>query len=187
MSWSSLEFINRDWPQEELSRQAISAARSKTVFEQKEGYRWLSSIEKALPQCVHVPTKTVVADREADIYPLLTGLAALGVEYVIRSRFDRPTQSGGSILKEVETWPPQGCYQVDVPATDKHSAHKARMVIKFGKVGVKKSGCKTRKQLPEYHPTYVVEVKELAESVVNNESDRRSGGYPLGIVNLTRG
>ena len=167
---ASLEFIHRDWPQEELSRQAISAARSKTVFEQKEGYRWLSSIEKALPQCVHVPTKTVVADREADIYPLLTGLAALGVEYVIRSRFDRPTQSGQSILKEVATWHEQGCYQIDVPATDKHSAHRAKMVIKYGQVGVKKSGSKSRKQLPKYHLTYVVEVKELAERVVNDEA-----------------
>lgn len=167
---ASLEFMNRDWPQEELSRQAISGGRSKTVFEQKEGYGWLSSIEKALPQGVHVPTKTVVADREADIYPLLTGLAALGVEYVIRSRFDRPTQSGQSILKEVATWHEQGCYQIDVPATDKHSAHRAKMVIKYGQVGVKKSGSKSRKQLPKYHLTYVVEVKQLAESVVNDEA-----------------
>lgn len=166
---SSVEFINRPWSEQLLSRQAIKAARDKIAFEEKEAYRWLSSIAKALAQCIHVDTKTVVADREADIYALLTGLTELGVEYVIRSRFDRPTQSGGSILKEVETWPQQDYYQVDVPATDKHSAHKAKIGIKYGQVGVKKSASKTTKQLPPYHPTYVVEVKELAESVINNE------------------
>lgn len=166
---ASLEFINRPWPQEELSRKAIRAARSRIPFEQKEAYHWLSSIEKALPQCYHVPTKTVVADREADIYPLLTGLLEMGVDYVIRSRFDRPTQGGQTILQEVESWSPQHCYQIDVPATDIHSAHRAKVVIKYGQVWLKKSEGKSIKQLPKHHLTYVVEVKELAESVINDE------------------
>ena len=167
---ASVEFINRPWGEQLLSRQAVKAARDKIVFEEKEGYRWLSSIAKALPECEHVATKTVVADREADIYPLLTGLVELGVEYVIRSRFDRPTQSGQTILQEIDNWSVQHCYQVDVPATDHHSAHKASMMIKYGQVEIKKSESKTIKQLPKYHSTYVVEVKELVESVVNNEA-----------------
>ncbi len=171
---ASVEFINRPWPEQVLSRQAINAKRSNMAFEEKEAYRWLSSIAKALPlggptQCEHIATKTVVADREADIYPLLTGLVDLGVDYVIRARFDRPTQDGQTILQEVGQWSAKHRYQVDVAATDSHSAHRATLVIKYGQVALKKSGSKSIKALPKYHPSYVVEVKECAESAVNHE------------------
>ena len=166
---AALEFVNRPWPEQLLSRQAIRTARDKTVFEQKEGYRWLSSIRKALTQCQQVPTKTVVADREADIYPLLTGLTALGVHYVIRARFDRFIQGGQTISSEVEAWTEQYCYEVALPASDGRSAHRAKLAIKYGKLALKKSASRSIHAQPNYHPTYVVEVKELAESVVNGE------------------
>ena len=171
---ASLEFINRPWTEQVVNdlperRKAIKAKKNKIPYEQKEGYRWLSSIQKALPQCEQVATKTVVADREADIYPLLTGLAELGLDYVIRARFDRPTCQGLPLLAIIEQWAERGCYQIEVPANDKHSAHQAKMVIKYGAVRLKKSGCKSIKALPKDHLTYVVEVKELPESVVNQE------------------
>jgi hypothetical protein len=167
---ASLEFVTRPWAEQELTHKEIDAIRTKTPFEQKEGYRWFSSIKKALPQCSKAAIKTVVADREADIYPLLTGLTqTLGVDYVIRSRFDRPTEDGATILKEVDNWSGESCYQIKVPATDKRSAHTAKMVVKYGQVSLKKSAGKSIVQLPAYHASYVVEVKELPESAVNNE------------------
>ncbi len=166
---AALEFVKRPWPTQVLSHQQISMARDKTVYEQKEGYRWLSSIRKALTQCQQVPTKTVVADREADIYPLLTGLTALGVDYVIRARFDRFTQGGQTISAEVENWTQQHCYELAVPASDGRSAHRAKLAIKYGKLALKKSASRSIHAQPDYHPTYVVEVKELPESVVNGQ------------------
>lgn len=166
---AALGFVNRPWPEQLLSRQAIRTARDKTVFEQKEGYRWLSSIQKALLQCGQVPTKTVVADREADIYPLLSGLTALGVDYVIRARFDRFTQGGQTISEAVEAWTEQHCYELAVPASDGRSAHRAKLAIKYGKLALKKSASKSIHAQPNYHTTYVVEVKERPESVVNGE------------------
>jgi len=167
---ASLEFITRPWAGQELTHKEVNSLRGKIPFEQKEGYRWFSSIKKALPQCLHVVTKTVVADREADIYPLLTSLTEeSGVDYVIRSRFDRPTENGATILKEVKDWSEESCYQIKVPATDKRSAHTAKMVIKYGKVSLRKPEGKSIKKLPRHYSTYVVEVKELSQSVVNNE------------------
>lgn len=167
---ASLEFVTRPFGEEALTHNQISAIRSKTAFEDKESYRWFSSIKKALPQCSNAAIKTVVADREADIYPLLTSLTEeLGVDYVIRSRFDRGTINGSGILKEVDNWSEESCYQIKVPATDKRSAHTAKMVVKYGQVTLKKSANKTLRQQSATHTTYVVEVKELPKSVVNNE------------------
>lgn len=165
---AALQFVSRPW--QELTRKEASAIRDKAPFEEKESYRWFSSIKKALPHCSDAARKTVVADREADIYPLLTGLAdELGVDYVIRCKMDRPTQNGASVLKEVDEWSEDSCYQIKVPATDKRSAHTAKMVIKYGKVGLKKSRGKSTKVLPKHHSAYVVEVKEMPQSVVNGE------------------
>ena len=112
------EFITRSWEDEKRTRKESNNERSKIVFEQKESFRWFSSIKKALPQCSAVPFKTVVADREADIYPLLSGLKEeLEVDYVIRSRFNRPTKGGETILNEVGDWSVEDCYDLQVPAT----------------------------------------------------------------------
>lgn len=167
---ASLEFISRPWIDPALTHKQINAARTRMLFEEKEGYRWFSSIQKALPQCVHIPTKTVVADREADIYALLIGLTVeLKIDYIIRSRFDRPIENGATLLKEVENWSVQSSYQIKVPATDKRSAHTAKMVIKFGQVSFKKPGGKSIKKQSKHYSAYIVEVKELQESVINNE------------------
>lgn len=165
---AGLEFVSRTW--HTLSAKEVACRRSKTAFEEKEGYRWFSSIQKSLSYCTHVATKTVIADREADVYPLWVGLREeLAVDYVIRCRFDRPTKSGTSLLQEVENWSQEGCYSVNVPATDQRSAHTAELVIKYGQVALKRSQGKSIKSLPDYHSCYVVEVKELQESVVGNE------------------
>jgi hypothetical protein len=172
---ASLEFIKRAFVEETLTRGQRGSRRNRTAFEEKESYRWFSSIKKALPQCVKAATKTVIADREADIYPLLTSLVEeLGVDYVIRSRFDRATVDSStsdtsSILQEIARWREAGFYQIKVPATDKRSAHTAKMSVKFGKVEIKKSANKTLRNQSGSHSTYIVEVKEQQESVVNKE------------------
>lgn len=167
---ASVEFISRPWPQAELTHNQKSSARSRAPFEEKESYRWLDSIRKALPRCCNITAKTVIADREADIYPLLTGLTEeLGVDYVIRSRIDRGIESGTTISGEVKEWSEDSCYQINVPATDKRSAHTAKMIVKYGKVSIRKTDSKSIRKIPAYYSTYVVEVKELPESIVNNE------------------
>ena len=167
---AALQFVSRPWPQQELTHKQSSCIRDKIPFEQKEGYRWFSSIKKALPHCLNAARKTVVADREADIYPLLAGLSdELGVDYVIRCRFDRPLQNGATLFSDVDSWSEDSCYQIKVPATDKRSAHSANMIIKYGKVSLKKSRGKSTNIHAEHHSAYVVEVKEMLESVVNGE------------------
>ena len=166
---AALEFINRPWPDKEPSRQQRNSTRSKTAFEHKEGYRWLSSIKQALLTCPESIMKTVVADREADIYPLLTGLAALKVHYIIRARFDRPTDEGKPISQIVESWPVEYQYQIAVPSSERCSAHQAQVAVKYGKLKLKQPFGKSLQAQPSHHPTYLVEVKELAHSAVNDQ------------------
>lgn len=48
---ASVEFISQPWPQQQLTHNQTSRARDKAIFEEKESYRWLDGIKKALPRC----------------------------------------------------------------------------------------------------------------------------------------
>jgi hypothetical protein len=87
-----LSIYDRDFEQESavpLSRSQKQSKRNQELFENKESYRWLGSIEKSVACLPDNTKKTVVADRESDIYAVLTGFACLGVDYVIRTQHDR--------------------------------------------------------------------------------------------------
>jgi hypothetical protein len=72
---ASLEFVKRAFKEEILTRGQRGTIRNSTAFEEKESYRWFSSIKKALTQCVNAATKTVIADRD------LGFKQALGIYY----------------------------------------------------------------------------------------------------------
>ena len=84
---SALEFRVRSQEADGLTYPQRKAARNKEFFEDKEAYRWRSSIETALGNLPLSASKTVVADRESDIYAVLVGLKSdLGVDYVCNSQ-----------------------------------------------------------------------------------------------------
>lgn len=72
---ASIDFFEREFEQEKRTRKEVNAERSKTAFEHKEGYRWYGSIESALKNLSGSVRKTVIADRESDIFPVLTRLS----------------------------------------------------------------------------------------------------------------
>jgi hypothetical protein len=167
-----LSIYDRDFEQESaepLSRSQKQSKRNQELFENKESYRWLGSIEKSVTCLPNNTAKTVVADRESDIYAVLTGFACLGVDYVIRSRHDRVVLGTNKKLsQELATWNTFS-HTIDLPATDKRTAHSAKLAISFGQVTLKKGDSSNKIATPKTHHTWVVYAKELPETVVGNE------------------
>lgn len=77
--------------------------------------------------------------------------------------------NGSKLNEQIQGWNIEHIYEVDVPATDKRSAHKAKLHLKFGQVKIKKSEGKSIKKQPDFLTTWVVEAKESSDSVVGNE------------------
>lgn len=147
------EFGRRPLPDDGLTYRQRQTAAARIAFEDKEGYRWLRSIEGALPHLPTTTTKTVIADREGDIYAVLAGLQRHpGLHYLIRSRVDRLLATGQRLSSSLADWPVQQSYELDVPATDKRSAHRASLVVRVGQVSLKKTQAKTRQVLPLISP-----------------------------------
>ncbi|GEO06451.1 hypothetical protein AAE02nite_41150 [Adhaeribacter aerolatus] len=87
-----------------------------------------------MQNCPVTVAKTVIADRDADIFPLLTSLQDLGVDYILRSRHNRPVAPAGKLYQLVNTLSQQYRFSVPLPATDKRSAHTAVLQVSFGQV-----------------------------------------------------
>jgi hypothetical protein len=147
--------------------------RQKQVFNEKESYRWYSAIESAFKRTPSAEKRTVVADRESDIYDAMCGFTDLGCDFVLRAQYLNrslnTTKSGHSLENELNKWAIKGFYDLDLPATDKRSAHKATLDIKFGVALLARPHTGVVKHLPKNLAVHVIEVKERLESVVNNE------------------
>ncbi|MVM42036.1 IS4 family transposase [Spirosoma sp. HMF3257] len=168
---AAVEFRNRPQVEDGLSAQQRKIARDQLYFEDKESYRWQSSIAQAIDQLPSTTQKTAIMDREGDIYAVIVGLhKTLGVDYLIRSRLDRLLANPPKLYQTIQAWPLALTVELDLPATDGRSAHLARLEVRFGQVMLKKSASKTRQALPPNYPSWVVWVREVAQTVVNQES-----------------
>jgi len=158
------------WLDDGLTRQQRKDARNKEFFEDKEAYRWRSSIEKALESLPPGPRKTVVADRESDIYAVLAGLGRdLGVDYVIRSRIDRTLAEGGKLSAVLGGQPILDEVDMELPAAEGRSARRARLQLRYAQVELRKTESLTKNALPPCWKTWVVSVCEAAQTVPKGE------------------
>lgn len=146
--------------------------RNREPLSQKESFRWYEEVERAVKRDQGASSHTVVADREADIYELLVLLTALKVDFVIRSFQNRRIQQASTpnLLEALAAQDVQWKYQLDLPATDKRSAHTADLEVKWIKTQLARprSGTGT-KHLVKQQEVSVVEVAESPSSVVGKE------------------
>lgn len=147
--------------------------RWKTPFKEKERYKWYSTVEQAIENNASAAKYTVVGDREADIYDLLSMYQANNWDYVIRCSRDRRLSDGEQVLENlyqtIDSWQIQNTYELELPRTDKRSAHQAELALKFGSVTIVKPKDKRDAALAETVTLQVVEVKELDATVVGQE------------------
>lgn len=75
--------------------------RKSRPIEEKESYRWYEGVELCARVAEQAPSTRVVyvTDREGDIYEVFNHAAELGVNWLIRSAYDRNTEEGGYLFE----------------------------------------------------------------------------------------
>lgn len=144
----------------------------KTPFSDKESYKWYGVVKEAVTHCPGAASYTVVGDREADIYDVLARFHEHAWDFVLRCSADRRVSvedSVSKLYKTLDTWPVTHTYSLDLSATKKRSAHKAKLALKFGTVDLLRPLWHPDKNLPESVRVQVVEVREHPSSVVPGE------------------
>lgn len=151
---------------------------AKQPYADKEDYRWLSSAYAAQQRYAEAAQLTVVSDSETDAYEIFAGLQAKGLGFVIRAFHDRRLVAGegGKLSEQMARWTTDYTYEVDLPATDRRSRHRATLGVSWGTVDIPKPQLLRKHHLhngsdalPNHLPLTVVRVKEQPISVVGHE------------------
>lgn len=155
--------------------EASDTHRNQRAFKDKMSYRWLSSVQAAQANCLAAARLTVVSDREGDIFEALEGYFEAKLDFVVRCQHDRPlAQSDGDATQKlwqtVNAWPVAGTYELDLPRTDARSAHKARLLVRFGSARLARPEHRRSDAAPDHLAVYVLDVREHADTVVNKEA-----------------
>jgi Transposase DNA-binding/Transposase DDE domain len=107
-------------------------------IEQKESRRWGEQLRSLDQWRAMLPDTQLlyVADRESDIYELLSQPREPGVDLLIRSVGRRKTEDGLDLRAQARTWPlPEGGLdELPVAARPGRSARTARVELRFGEV-----------------------------------------------------
>lgn len=135
-------------------------------IEDKESYRWIDVPREGIHRLPEEITKTIVADREADIYDLFlsrqNGDLGENCELLIRSAHNRKLSDSEMYLNdEIESWDINGTHVVKIDGSGKRKAREARCSIRFGKVmiAVPRSQ-RMRKAKEPISGVYVVDIRE---------------------------
>ncbi len=141
----------------------------KIPFEQKETYRWHTTMLQSVENCPGASSYTAISDRESDIYELFHRYRQKDWDWVIRVTGNCRSVLGSDGKRTVlnrflETFPINFSYQIEVCATKKRSAHTALIHVKYVPVVLLPPDAGTSKDLPDI-PSWVVEVREDPSTV----------------------
>ena len=164
---------NHDLMDAGLTPKERKRLRNHIPFEQKDSYRWQSSIVEAQKVCQNAQNMTVIADREGDIYQALVCFREqLKVDFLIRMNFNRPVESdisGQKIQDVLALIPFEHSYKINLPATDQRNKHEAQLQVRWTPLDLKRPEHKQFKHLTGSVKVNVVEVKEDPKTVVNHQ------------------
>lgn len=128
--------------------------------EQKESYKWIATVQRSKELLKEAQCLTIIADRESDMYDLITRADAK-VHLLLRSSSNRRIADGSTLKEHLSGLPEMFRYDLmlngDVrKGLEKRTAH---LSVKWSKVRVLR-GKDASKELPEAKEVYVVEVCE---------------------------
>lgn len=135
IGFSSVKQWNR--PTDALSREERNYKYQ--PIEEKESYRWIESGMSASEQMPRDAVKTIIGDREADIFELFSRIPADNVHLLIRSVHERNCRSNASgssvhLNTLMEQAVLRAEYSFEVPPGSRRKKRVARMELRFEKV-----------------------------------------------------
>lgn len=104
-------------------------------IEEKESVRWINSAKQSAETLPSEVRKTIVADRESDIYEALYRIPLYGCDYILRSSSDRKVNTEECQLSErMKSFPCLYRYKMTVKGNHSRKNREAEMELRFGSV-----------------------------------------------------
>jgi Transposase DDE domain len=128
-------------------------------LEQKESERWISTANRAKQVLSAAARVTVIDDREGDIYAKWASVSAANFHLLTRSMHDRVLADGASMYVTAASWPIVDTATIDVVARADRQARQAKLVVRFGRVTLKRP----QHASPDLSKTVELTLVEVAE------------------------
>lgn len=147
--------------------------KSKDITE-KESYRWIDVPRQGIERLPAGIKKTIVADREADIYDLflMQQIGELGAncELLIRASRNRKIAGGeGYLYDEIDSWDIRGTHLVNIDGNGKRKKREALCSIRFGEITMEVP--KTQRNKKGKESISNIFVVDIREDINNNQDE----------------
>jgi hypothetical protein len=130
-------------------------------IEHKESHKWIAATQSSKELLGQAESVTMIADREGDIYDLLSMADGDKLQVLLRSSFNRKIAGGGTLREHLDELPVMYGYDLVLNADVRKGIQKrtAHLSVKWSRVSLLRSKGAS-KQLPQTTEVYVVEVYE---------------------------
>jgi hypothetical protein len=159
----------------------------KLPIEQKESYKWIQvsrNTQKALSD--KVEGMLIVQDREGDIYEQFATVPDQQTDLLIRARTDRRLADGTKLFDCLSGRPPQGTYEVHVPAKAGREQRTANIEVRYKHVEITKTAASS-KEVAERVPLNLIEAKETGYEGSDRICWRLLTTVPIASVEMAKG
>lgn len=158
----------RIWGRGNRSRRGTHERKS-TLIQEKESYRWLESARNTSEHLPNHVRKTMVGDRENDVYEVMCGTLHCGCDFLIRSSSNRTTTLEKKKLSEIMEHTPVSCtYELPLIGHMGRKNRTAVMELRFTEVTLLAPSSALSEVPKELH-VWCIHTKEKPKSVPEGE------------------
>lgn len=136
---------------------------SKAAFQERESCRWVETAQEAKERLGAAAMVTMIADREADMYPLWASVPGTNIHVLGRVYHDRPVVGGGCLSTVARAWPVCGTRRIAIRERGDRPEREAVVELRYGQVTiVRPRTIRVREGLPRQIALTFLEVTEPA-------------------------
>ena len=132
----------------------------KQAIEEKESFRWISSLRSSKSMLPQGRVITFISDRESDIYEYLCEIKEQGCQAIVRSTHDRQTEQHGKLTELLADVAVGSRGVVELSATTRRAGRSAVVSLKWSELTLPRPEGKHKIGWPDELSLSVVEVKE---------------------------
>jgi DDE family transposase len=133
----------------------------KAAFADRESSRWVETAREAGERLATAAMVTLIADREADMYPLWALAPATNVHVLGRVYHDRPVVGGGCLSNVAHPWPVSGSRRITLREREERPERDAVVEVRSGSVTIARPrAVPARDGLPDQITLTFLEVTE---------------------------
>lgn len=165
VGFSSMKIYNHDRSDGRRKR----CRRRSLPLNEKESFRWAESAQNTAACLPREIKKTMVGDRESDVYSVMYLTLESGCDFLIRSMHNRCVGEDMTRLAEhMKSVGVSGTYTLDVRGKKGRKSRKAEMELKYDRVEIHKAR-QCADDVPDTIECYCIHAKERASTVPEGE------------------